>query len=66
MFLQYLMRSQTTAKEERTCTPAALILSFASLEIRSLKAPDASALAKTVYPSSMSESARKAMHTLET
>jgi len=43
--LQSLMRSHTTAKDERTCTPAALILSFASLEIRSLKAPDASALA---------------------
>ena len=63
VFLQSLINSQATANNDSTCTPAARIRSLASLAVFSLNVPDASLLAKTVYPASRRDKARKAVQT---
>lgn len=63
VFLQSLIKSVTIANIPMSVTPALFIRSFASVAKRSLKVPLASVLAKTSYPSCLSEIARKAVQT---
>lgn len=63
VFLQSLIKSITIPNIPMRVIPASLMRSFASLAKRSLKVPLASVLAKTSYPASLRERARKAVQT---
>ena len=60
---QSRISSSATANIDRTCTPASRMRSFASSAVFLSNVPEASLFAKTLYPSSRRESARKVVQT---